>query len=263
MAYRLEKPLTRVGVLVMRGVGGDYEHGLAHAREEYGQYRAAGGLAHAAFAADENPLERVLVNFTAMTTDLKEAKLELFLQWLQVRENFLYKQVNGAQLRGCKIKYCSRSKRFGIFKSNDVPDGVLLVVPLHLAITPMRVLEDPLFGPECRSMFEEGEVDDRFLMMLFLTVERLRKYSSWKPYLDMLPTEFGNPLWFTDDELTELKGTTLHKATELQTISVFYLQHMTEGKKKNLRSLFDEKVKKLAEKLLAHDGHISACIGTK
>lgn len=59
--------------------------------------------------------------------------------------------------------------------------GVLLVVPLDLAITPMRVLQDPLIGAECRAMFEEGEVDDRFLMILFLTVERLRKNSSWKP----------------------------------------------------------------------------------
>lgn len=57
------------------------------------------------------------------------------------------------------------------------------MVPLDLAITPMRVLEDPLIGPECRSMLEEGEVDDRFLMMLFLTVERRRKNSSWKPYV--------------------------------------------------------------------------------
>lgn len=32
----------------------------------------------------------------------------------------------------------------------------------------------------------------------------------------MLPTSFGNPLWFTDDELLELKGTTLYRATELQ-----------------------------------------------
>lgn len=32
----------------------------------------------------------------------------------------------------------------------------------------------------------------------------------------MLPTTFGNPLWFTDDELLELKGTTLYRATELQ-----------------------------------------------
>lgn len=61
--------------------------------------------------------------------------------------------------------------------------GVLLVVPLYLAITPMRVLQDPLVGQECRSMFEEGEVDDRFLMILFLMVERLRENSSWKPYV--------------------------------------------------------------------------------
>ncbi|GAY42068.1 hypothetical protein CUMW_064060 [Citrus unshiu] len=101
-----------------------------------------------------------------------EAKLEPFLQWLQV---------NKVELRGCKIKYSDESKGFGIFSSNEFSDGVLLVVPLDLAITPMRVLQDPLIGPECRAMFEDGEVDDRFLMILFLTVERLRKNSSWKP----------------------------------------------------------------------------------
>ncbi|THG03969.1 hypothetical protein TEA_025118 [Camellia sinensis var. sinensis] len=128
--------------------------------------------------------------------------------------------LNGVELRGCKIKYCDSNKGFGLFLSDDVSDAVLLVVPLDLAITPMRVLEDPILGPECRAMFEEGEVDDRFLMNLFLTVERLRKNSSWKPYLDMLPTTFGNPLWFTDDEFLELKGTTLYRATELQ-VSAF------------------------------------------
>ncbi|ONI22833.1 hypothetical protein PRUPE_2G153600 [Prunus persica] len=106
----------------------------------------------------------------------------------------------------------------------------------------MRVLQDPLLGPECRAMFEEGDVDDRFLMILFLTVERVRKNSSWKPYLDMLPTTFGNPLWFTDDELLELKGTTLYRATELQ--------------KKSLRSLYDGKLKTLVEKLLTLDADL-------
>ncbi|CAB4269855.1 unnamed protein product [Prunus armeniaca] len=168
-----------------------------------------------------------------MASSLEEAKLERFLRWLQV---------NGAELRGCKIKYSDSSKGFGIFSSNEVSDGVLLVVPLDLAITPMRVLQDPLLGPECRAMFEEGDVDDRFLMILFLTVERVRKNSSWKPYLDMLPTTFGNPLWFTDDELLELKGTTLYRATELQ--------------KKSLRSLYDGKLKTLMEKLLTLDGDL-------
>ncbi|GAV89869.1 hypothetical protein CFOL_v3_33281 [Cephalotus follicularis] len=162
----------------------------------------------------------------------EEAKLERFLQWLLV---------NQVELRGCEIKYSDQSsKGFGLFASNDVSDGVLLVCPLDLAITPMRVLQDPLIGSECRALFEQGEVDDRFLMILFLTVERLRQNSSWRPYLDMLPTTFGNPLWFTDDELLELNGTTLYRATQLQ--------------KNMLLSLFDEKVKSLVKKLLIVDG---------
>ncbi|PPD73664.1 hypothetical protein GOBAR_DD29404 [Gossypium barbadense] len=142
----------------------------------------------------------------------EEAKLEHFLQWLQV---------NGAQFRGCNIKYCDSTKGFGIYSTNGSPeDGVLLVVPLDLAITPMRVLQDPLIGAECRAMFEEGEVDDR--------------------YLDMLPTTFGNPVWFTDDELLELRGTTLYRATELR--------------KKDLMSVYEDKVKELVKKLLVLDG---------
>lgn len=161
----------------------------------------------------------------------EEAKLEGFLQWLEA---------NKVELRGCSIKYCGPNKGFGIFPANNIVDDVLLLVPLDLAITPMRVLQDPLIGPECRAMFEEGEVDDRFLMILFLTLERLRKNSSWKPYLDMLPTTFGNPLWFTDEELLELKGTTLFRATALQ--------------KKKLQCLYDDKVKGLVQKLLILSG---------
>lgn len=72
---------------------------------------------------------------------------------------------------------------------------MLLVVPLDLAITPMRVLQDPLIGPECQAMFEEGEVDDRFLMILFLMLERVRKKSSWKPYISIAFT-FEFPFFF-------------------------------------------------------------------
>lgn len=34
----------------------------------------------------------------------------------------------------------------------------------------------------------------------------------------MLPANFGNPLWFSDDDLQELRGTTLFRATELQVV---------------------------------------------
>lgn len=74
--------------------------------------------------------------------------------------------------------------------------GIPLVAPLDLAITPMRVLQDPLLGPECRAMFQEEEVDDRLLMILFLTVERLRKNSSWKPYVQYEYVLFSSSLFF-------------------------------------------------------------------
>ncbi|CAH8336856.1 unnamed protein product [Eruca vesicaria subsp. sativa] len=161
-------------------------------------------------------------------------KRQVFIDWLQV---------NGAELRGCSIN--SSPKGFGIFaspqgSSDHDDDDVLVVVPLELAITPMRVLQDPLLGPECRSMFELGHVDDRFLIILFLTFERLRPHSSWKPYLDMLPTRYGNPLWFSDDDFLELKGTNLYDATLLQ--------------KKKLLSLYHDKVEPLLKKLLLLDG---------
>lgn len=37
-------------------------------------------------------------------------------------------------------------------------------------------------------------------------------------YLDMLPANFRNSLWFSDDDLQELRGTALFRATELQVI---------------------------------------------
>lgn len=75
----------------------------------------------------------------------------------------------------------SLNRAYAYFARCQIVSGIVLVVPLDLAITPMRVLQDPLLGPECRAMFEEGEVDDRLLITLFLTVEHLRENSSWKP----------------------------------------------------------------------------------
>ncbi|KAM3196164.1 hypothetical protein ACQJBY_072038 [Aegilops geniculata] len=162
-----------------------------------------------------------------------EAKLQCFLQWLQA---------NGADLRSCTIRACAR-KGFGVYATAadaGAADGVVMAVPLDLAVTPMRVLQDPLVGPRCRALFEEGGVDDRLLVMLFLMAERLRPSSLWKPYLDVLPSTFESSVWFDDEELAEVEGTTLHRATVMQ--------------RKSLQKLFDDKVKGLVEELLHVDG---------
>ncbi|CAM8899598.1 unnamed protein product [Rhodiola kirilowii] len=103
---------------------------------------------------------------------------------------------------GFSIKYCDSDKGFGIYTSADVPeDGVLLVVPLDLAITPMR-------WSAC-----------------------LQTLHGSRRYLDMLPTTFGNPLWFTDGEVEELKGTALYRASKLQNAEMRCLlsRHLLAG----------------------------------
>ncbi|KMZ70233.1 hypothetical protein ZOSMA_1G02100, partial [Zostera marina] len=172
------------------------------------------------------------------TTD--EAKLDNFTRWLQV---------NGADLRGCSIKHCGSSRGYGVYSSETTTpgsNGILMVVPLDLAITPVTVLQDSPLGNRCRELFKEGDVDDRFLIMLFLTVERLRMNSPWKPYIDMLPNSFGTPLWFSEEEFSELKGTPLYRATIRQ--------------KKDLKEIFDNKVKNLVLEILndygASEGNI-------
>lgn len=63
------------------------------------------------------------------------------------------------------------------------PPGILIVTPLVLAITPMTALQDPLLGPVFAKLFEDGDVDDRLVVMLYLLVENLRGDSSfWAPY---------------------------------------------------------------------------------
>ncbi|XP_010940902.1 uncharacterized protein [Elaeis guineensis] len=169
----------------------------------------------------------------------EQAKLHRFIQWLQA---------NGVDLRGSSIRHCGPNKGFGVFATaqpaGNHGNGVVMVVPLDLAITPMRVLQDPAFGTRCRALFEEGDVDDRFLVMIYLMVERLRPNSLWKPYLDMLPSTFGSTLWFTEVELSELKGTTLYQATVIQ--------------RKKLQALYDDKVKGLVEELLHCDGELES-----
>ncbi|KAI5055199.1 hypothetical protein GOP47_0030344 [Adiantum capillus-veneris] len=168
--------------------------------------------------------------------------LPRFICWLEA---------NGVQLQVSTIKHSEKKETgLGVFAACDILEGVLMVTPLHLAITPMSVLQDPEFGKAYAKLFEDGDVDDRLLMMLFLMVEHIRGSSSlWAPYLDVLPTSFGTPLWFTEEELQELQGTALHNATKIQL--------------RNLGALFEDKVKPFAEQVLSSVGALEREIDFK
>ncbi|CAM6096871.1 unnamed protein product [Calypogeia fissa] len=168
--------------------------------------------------------------------DMRE-NLQQFRQWLEV---------NGVQLRGCTLKPCEENTEagLGVYRTDGHPEnGILMVTPLALAITPMTALQDPLLGPVFARLFEDEEVDDRLVVMLYLLVENLRGDDSfWAPYLKMLPSKFGMTLCFTEEELLELKGTSLYKATQIQ--------------QDGLRRHFYEQVKVLAEAILTTVGSV-------
>lgn len=160
-----------------------------------------------------------------------DPRLQRFRDWMQI---------NGVQSRFCEIRPSSNGENagFGLFATKDNAQGVLMVTPLLLAITPMTVLQDPELGGHYCKLMEEGEVDDRLLIMLFLVIERARgRFSFWAPYLEILPFKFGTPLSFSEEELSELKGTHLFQATQQQ--------------RRALSSSFNEKVKAFADTALS------------
>ena len=58
---------------------------------------------------------------------------------------------------------------------------------------------------------KEAELDllspNHSFLSTFLLQERKNKDSHWKPYLDLLPSDYNSfPVFFTDEELYELEG---------------------------------------------------------
>lgn len=92
----------------------------------------------------------------------------------------------------------------------------VMSVPDHLILCADNLVKDPDVGPLYQDMMKQGLLDERTVIMMALMVEKLRaSQSRYAPWLDLLPTTFHSPLWFTSKELEELRGTSLYQATKL------------------------------------------------
>jgi len=105
----------------------------------------------------------------------------------------------------------------GVGASNG-SDQVLASFPASAAITAATAVQDPVVGPRYRELLEAGKLDERAAIIMFLMLERLKgERSHLAPWLNLLPREFSTPRYFTEDEMKELKGTTLERATAAST----------------------------------------------
>lgn len=91
--------------------------------------------------------------------------------------------------------------------------------PLEGAITAHSVLSTTP-GEQAailRELAALGLVDERTLVMLHLMVERLKgRDSPLCPWIRLLPGSFSTTLYFSQEELQWLRGTTLHRASQLR-----------------------------------------------
>lgn len=84
---------------------------------------------------------------------------------------------------------------------------------MSIALTAEAACRDPLLGQQFSWMLDKQMLDERTAIIVFLMLERLRGPGSrYAPYIAALPKSFDTPLAYSDSELQELRGTTLHKA---------------------------------------------------
>lgn len=129
---------------------------------------------------------------------------------------YLYK--GGIYINGIKLKFNSSSDRYFINTKKLSKGDVLLLVPEELVITETKVKSSPLN----KQILEKINTDELYLYShaLFSTflLEEQKKgsLSDYYYYLKLLPQDLSNfPFFFTNNELSLIKGTNFLKFYEL------------------------------------------------
>ncbi|GIL44630.1 hypothetical protein Vafri_2153 [Volvox africanus] len=102
----------------------------------------------------------------------------------------------------------------GLHAGAQYEPTTLASFPLDAAITVRTACNDPQVGQQFSWMLDKHLLDERTAVMVYLLIERLRgNESRFAPWIRALPRTFDVPIVYTDQELAELRGTALHRAT--------------------------------------------------
>jgi len=93
---------------------------------------------------------------------------------------------------------------------------VLASFPMSAAITQQSVTGGrSAVAVSLRELVDLGMMDENLVVMASLMVERAKGgTSAFAPWLTMLPSTFSTSLYYTEDEMDALRGTTLYTATK-------------------------------------------------
>lgn len=111
---------------------------------------------------------------------------------------------NGAELKGCDIQEIENFGLGFITNIEIAASSLVISVPKKLMLTVEAAKKTPL-----KKLIEKDHLlgyMPNVALAIFLLYEKYKPESFWKPYIDILPTTYNTILYFTVDELLELKG---------------------------------------------------------
>lgn len=111
----------------------------------------------------------------------------------------------GVKSESIAVTQCNAVGGFGLKAKTDISQGSVLVsVPRHAMISTDIAKKSAVL----KKAFERDPIVqgmDNVGLALYLSCQRLSTDSKWTPYLDVLPSQFTTPLFYTEDELLDLK----------------------------------------------------------
>lgn len=164
----------------------------------------------------------------------RDAYFPEFLEWL-----------NGNGVSTDSVKITKFDEGYGLEATTDIKmNEKLMDIPRKVMISDQNALDSPLLGDLIRG--------DRLLkgmpnvsLAVFILSEKLKPDSFWQPYLNMLPSSYGIPLYFTPAEIQLLQGSTMysdamkqHKNVARQYAYLFKLLNLADHSKLQLRENF-------------------------
>ncbi|KAF5308840.1 hypothetical protein FQR65_LT00540 [Abscondita terminalis] len=130
----------------------------------------------------------------ATKSRLSAATFSSFTNWIED---------NGAKFEGLKISEFP-GYELGLMAERDIKQSSLIIaVPKKLMIT-----IDVAKKSELRKLIEKDPLLSNMsnvALTMFLLLEKFKETSFWKPYIDILPTEYSTVLYFNLEELQELQ----------------------------------------------------------
>ncbi|BDA40695.1 probable actin-histidine N-methyltransferase at N-terminal half [Coccomyxa sp. Obi] len=122
-----------------------------------------------------------------------------------------------AESQGCSIPHIEVNGRQLLAKKDIPTDSVLFDIPQHLLLHEGLAWDHSVYGSAFKLLKEEvgDALDRRWTLCLLLLIEKARgKASKWASYIEVLPRQYEDPVWWSDEDLLILKGSRLGAAVE-------------------------------------------------